>query len=429
MFPGGASTKKVASSNKSESEHSSAPKKGFLLSFFDDDSSSDDSTQKSQSNSKRLESFFDNGSNNSVDENSNKSQSTLESSKPINNNSASLNIPSNLSFYKVNQTPQNPSIGSLNFQPCQRLPLSNSNYPNNNYNQTDEQIKYLKNQMKMQQEQIQFLLQQQQQTPTLPFTMNNFNPINTTTANNNFFNESKTQETQNESEVLANTFDFNSNLTKAETKSSSSKVTSFDFSRGDAPSFSVKFNFGTGKQFTSKTNPSKTFLSFNFKNKTSFSKSKSDNTNKKGGADYTDSFLFKIPKELNKSNQNEKNILQIQDIKLFILMIDKNEKKFSLISRGKIFINVINNINRIIVRNNQGNCIFNSRILPKMAPIINNKSIQIIGQNFGAEKSTENNNDKRSDKAEKENILSIYRIVFPTVEKAKEFFQCISLIK
>lgn len=253
----------------------------------------------------------------------------------------------------------------------------------------------------------------------------NLNPTNN---NNNLLNDKNMQNNQAENEISTNSLNL-----KFDTTKSSSKISSFDFAKGDAPSFSVKFNFGTGKQFTSKTKPSKEFLKCNFKN-FSFSKSKSDNINKKGGFDYTDSFLFKMPRESNKTNQNEKNILQIQDIKLYLLSSNgQNKKFFSTVGKGRISITENNNVYRIIVRNNKGNCILNTRIFPNIIPKISNNFVQIVGQNsdyinedYG---DAENDDNKDSDDNEKESILSIYRIKFPSLEKAKEFYQCISLIK
>lgn len=268
-------------------------------------------------------------------------------------------------------------------------------------------------------------------------------------------NDQKMQEPQSQRLVPNFSLNFSSNLIKTETKASaSSKITTFDFSKGDAPSFNVKFNFGTGKQFISKTKPNKPFLMYNFNN-FNFSKSKSDSVNKKGGNDYTDSFLLKQPHESNKSNSNEKNILQVQNIKLYILNSNnKRKKKFTCIGPGRISITVINDVRRIIVMHNYTDkCILNTRIFPNISPILKEKYIQIIGQNFvinndynddddNEDEDNENNEDnninnvcdiKDSDDVknenEKEGYLSIYRICFPTPEKAKEFYQCVSLIK
>ena len=169
-------------------------------------------------------------------------------------------------------------------------------------------------------------------------------------------------------------------------------------------------------------------------NNFSFSKSKTDNSNKKGGFDYTDSFLFKMHSENSKTNQNEKNILQVPNIKLYKMRFaDKNKKRFILIGHGKISITVTSNVYRIIVRHdNIGNCVLNTRIFPNITPKINNNIIQIVGQtsdNNNVDDKFDANDIENKNCKEKESTLAIYKICFPTNEKANEFYQCISLVK
>lgn len=192
----------------------------------------------------------------------------------------------------------------------------------------------------------------------------------------------------------------------------------FDFETGDTTPFSVKFSFGTEKFFTSYTNPSKKFNMINL-NPISYNISKVDET-KEETVDYTDKFLYESHQQIN--IENEKSYFHACNIKLYVLASDDDGKScFSLVDIGHVSISCTNSVYRITVKQNCiGKSVLNTRVLTKISPKLIGNCVQFVGQNY----------DGNLNSCSKQNSkLSIYRIKFETLEKAKEFIQTWTSIK
>ena len=177
---------------------------------------------------------------------------------------------------------------------------------------------------------------------------------------------------------------------------------SFNFSNGNKKSFSVLFNFGTGKDFISKIDPKKSFNDWCLA-KLNYGTSKHDKTNK-NEIDMTDAFIYDTFQQKETFEINDKVIVQIPDTKLFMMTTEEDGKKsFVILGVGKISITSLNGVNRIVMRqNSMGKCILNTRLYTSIKPKISSNIVQLIAQNENGE-------------------LSIYKIIFPNPEKAQLF--------
>ncbi|OHT12385.1 hypothetical protein TRFO_17744 [Tritrichomonas foetus] len=244
--------------------------------------------------------------------------------------------------------------------------------------------------------------------------MNNISNVNNMNniSNVNNMNNANNVNLVNDTIAINNSAAFNLfDSDKEKTSEFSNKTVVNNFSSvgtGKSPTFSVKFHFGTGRCFTSKTNPQKKFEMFTFNN-FGYGSNKADNKNE--GVDFTDSFIYDANEPKEEFEPNEKKILQIPDTKLYVLTTEEDGKKsFAIIGAGRITITLTEGIHRIVMRQNcLGKCILNTRVYTKVLPKLNGNVIQFIGQNENRE-------------------ISVYRICFQDPEKVTEFYQYLSTI-